>query len=283
MSQTAEPANPDQIAYWNDVHGKTWTEMSDLLDQELQGLGEAAMAALDPKPGERLVDIGCGCGQTTLALASRVGPAGAVTGVDISQPMLSEARRRAEAAGVAQVEFVEADAQTYPFPAGGLDAAFSRFGVMFFADPPAAFGNIRKGLKPGGRLAFVCWRPFAENEWMLAPLTAALRHLPPPVPPQPGAPGPFAFADPERVRGILGQAGFAQIAIDPLDMPLGGFGLEDSLKMALRIGPLAALLREHPDAAPKAVEDIRATLAARAVDGRIWLDGAVWIVTARNP
>lgn len=279
---TEAAANTDQIAYWNDVHGKTWTEMSDLLDQELVDLGLAAMAALNPQRGERIVDVGCGCGQTSLALADRVGPDGAVTGVDISHPMLEEARRRARAAGVGQAQFVEADAQTYAFAPASLDAAFSRFGVMFFADPPAAFANIRKALKPGGRLAFVCWRPLAENAWMLVPMTAALRHLPPPAPPQPGAPGPFAFADPERVRGILAKAGFADIAVEPLEMPLGGFGLEDALKMALRIGPLAALLRENPEAAPKAVDDIRAALAGRAKDGRVWLEGAVWIVTARN-
>lgn len=280
---TEAAANTDQIAYWNDVHGKTWIEMSDLLDQELVDLGLAAMAALNPQRGERIVDVGCGCGQTSLALADRVGPAGAVTGVDISHPMLEEARRRARAAGVGQAEFVEADAQTYAFAPASFDAAFSRFGVMFFADPPAAFANIRKALKPGGRLAFVCWRPLAENAWMLVPMTAALRHLPPPAPPQPGAPGPFAFADPERVRGILAKAGFADVAVEPLEMPLGGFALEDALKMALRIGPLAALLRENPEAAPKAVDDIRAALAERAKDGRVWLDGAVWIVTARNP
>lgn len=281
MTDTA--ANADQIAYWNDVHGKTWTEMADLLDQELVDLGRAAMTALDPKPGEWIVDVGCGCGQTSLALAHRVGPEGSVTGVDISQPMLEDARRRADAAGVSQAEFVQADAQTYAFEPGSLDGAFSRFGVMFFADPPAAFANIRRALKPGGRLAFVCWRTFPENAWMVVPMAAALRHLPPPTPPEPGAPGPFAFADPERVRGILGEAGFSDIAVEPLNLPLGGFVVEDSLKLALRIGPLASALRENPDAAPKAVDDIRAALAERAVDGRVWLDGAVWIVTARNP
>jgi SAM-dependent methyltransferase len=278
MTDTA--ANADQIAYWNEASGRTWAEMSDLLDRQLEGVGRKAMAALDPQPGEQLLDIGCGCGRTTLELAARVGDGGAVIGVDISRPMLEEARRRG--AQVPQARFIEADAQTHPFPPGALDAAFSRFGVMFFADPPAAFANIRKGLKPGGRLAFVCWRPLAENPWMSAPMIAASAHLPPPAPPQPGAPGPFAFADPERVRSILGEAGFQDIEIAPHDAKIGGNSLDDSVTLALRIGPLGAALRDNPDAAPKVVDDIRKALAAHVEDGKVLLPGAVWIVTARN-
>jgi SAM-dependent methyltransferase len=280
MSQTDAGANADQIAYWNDASGRTWAELSDLLDRQLEGVGLKAMAALDPQAGERLVDIGCGCGRTTLTLAARVGEAGAVTGVDISRPMLEEARRRG--AKVPQARFVEADAQTHPFSPGALDAAFSRFGVMFFSDPPAAFANIRKGLKPGGRLAFVCWRALPENPWMLAPMIAASAHLPPPAPPQPGAPGPFAFADPERVRGILGDAGFQDVEIAPHDTRIGGNSLDDTVTLSLRIGPLGAALREHPDVAPKVVDDIRKALAAHLEDGKVSQPAAVWIVTARN-
>ena len=283
MSETAAPPPVDMAAYWNDVAGHTWTELADLMDQELCELGLAAMEALAPRAGDALVDVGCGCGQTSLQLAERVGPSGSVLGVDVSRPMLAEARRRAEAAGVRQVTFVEADAQTYAFPPGALDGLFSRFGVMFFADPAAAFANLRRALKPGGRLAFVCWRPLAENPWMTAPMGAVLKHLPAPAPPPPGAPGPFAFADPERVRSILGEAGFRHIDARPIDLPMGGFSVEDALKMAMRIGPVGALLRENPDVAPKVVDEIRETLAAQAVDGRVALPGAAWIVTARNP
>lgn len=282
MSETVTPTGVDMVAYWNDVHGRTWAEMADMLDQELGDLGLAAMEALAPQEGERIVDVGCGCGQTSLQLAARVGETGSVTGVDISAPMLAEARKRAAAAGVTQAAFVEADAQTYAFEPAALDAIYSRFGVMFFADSTAAFANLRTALKPGGRLAFVCWRPLLENAWMLVPMGAALKHLPPPVPPQPGAPGPFAFADPQRLRGILSQAGFTDVGVEPLDLPLGGFAVEESLRMALRIGPLATMLRENPETAPRAIEDIRAVLSERAVDGRVWLGGAVWIVTARN-
>jgi SAM-dependent methyltransferase len=282
MSETTAP-NADMAAYWNAAAGETWTELSDLLDRQLEDVGLTAMAALAPKPGERILDVGCGCGRTTLELAGRVGPNGAVTGADISRPMLAEARRRAEAARLSQASFREGDVQTEAFPPGAYDAAFSRFGVMFFDDPPAAFGNIRKALKPGGRLAFVCWRALPENPWMLVPMGAALKHLPAPAPPQPGAPGPFAFADAERVRGILQAAGFEDIAIAPHDVRIGGNTLDDSVKLSLRVGPLGAALREHPELAPKVVEDIRAALSQHQADGRVALPGAVWIVTARNP
>jgi SAM-dependent methyltransferase len=281
---TAAPApNASQIDYWNDVAGRTWVELTNLLDQQIEGLGRSAMDALGPKAGERVLDVGCGCGQTSLALTEAVGPGGAVTGLDISHVMLDEARRSAREAGLANLEFREADAQTAPLDPGAYDGLFSRFGVMFFADPTAAFGNLAGALKPGGRLAFVCWRTLMENHWMLVPMQAALKRLPPPAPPEPGAPGPFAFADPERVRGILTGAGFSDIKIAPLDADVGGNPLEDSLKLALRVGPLGALLRENPEAAPLVIDDIRAALAERVRDGAVWMPGAVWIVTARKP
>jgi SAM-dependent methyltransferase len=282
MTDTATP-NADQAAFWNDAGGRTWVDLNDLLDRQIEPIGLRGMAALAPKPGERVLDVGCGCGQTTLALAGRVGPTGQVTGLDISRPMLELARRRAADAGLANTRFIEADAQTHRFEAATFDALFSRFGVMFFADPPAAFRNLAGAIRPGGRLAFVCWRGLAENTWMTTPLQAALKHIPAPAPPVPGAPGPFAFADPERVRTILQAAGFADIGFEPFDTQIGGNSLEDSVRMALRVGPLGAMLRENPAAAPKATDDIREALAGKLRDGQVWMDGAVWIVTAARP
>jgi len=276
------PANADQLAYWNDAAGETWAELQDELDRQLEPLGEVTMAALAPNAGDRLLDIGCGTGQTTLALAARVGPQGAVLGVDISQPMLEIARRRVASMRLPQAQFLAADAQTHPFEPDALDGVFSRFGVMFFADPPAAFANIRKGLKSGGRLAFVCWRPAEENPWMRPSTGAAFVDLPPAPPPEPGAPGPFGFADPERVRAILSGAGFADIEISTHDQEIGGNSLEDTVKLALRVGPLGALLREHPDRRDAVVSQLRKGFAARERDGRVWQDSATWIVTARN-
>jgi SAM-dependent methyltransferase len=272
--------NTDQITYWNDAAGKTWAEYQDALDRQIEPLGARVMEVLAPAPGERVLDIGCGCGQTTLELARRVGPSGAVVGVDISQPMLAVARERA--AGAPQASFLEADAQTHPFEAGAFDAIHSRFGVMFFQDPVAAFANLRRALKPGGRLGFLCWRAPAENPIMTLPLAAAAPHLPPPAPPTPGAPGPFAFADGDRVRGILADAGFQDIGIEPQDMAGGGNSLDAALELALRIGPLGAQLRQYPQAREAVIADVRAALASHLKDGRVYLSSATWIVSART-
>lgn len=279
----SEAPNAQQAVYWNEQAGLTWSELSPLLDRQIEGVGKRAMAALAPQPGERLLDVGCGCGQTTLALAQLVGAGGEVIGADLSRPMLEIARQRAAAAGVRQVRFVEADAQTFAFEPARFDGLFSRFGVMFFADPKAAFGNLLGALKPGGRMAFVCWRGFAENPLLAAPMAAAAAHLPPEPPPEPNAPGPFAFADPERVRGILSAAGFANVEIEPFDTDIGGNSLDDSLTLAMRIGPLGARLRENPEVAPTVVQAVREALSAHERDGAVWMKGAVWIVSARRP
>lgn len=280
MSETASP-NAAQIAYWNELGGRTWAELNDRLDRQIEGVGRAAIEALAPKPGERILDVGCGGGQTTLLLAERVGPTGSVVGADISRPMLELAWRRGE--GLPNVQFRQADAQVEDFGAGAFDGVFSRFGVMFFADPKAAFANLRSALKPGGRLAFACWRAAAENPLMTAPMAAAAHRLPPLPPSDPTAPGPFAFADPDRVRGILEGAGFRDVKVEPLDLPLGGNTLEEALTLALRIGPLGARLREQPELAPSVTADVREALARHEKDGRVWMPGAIWIVTARAP
>ena len=271
--------NAQQITYWNEAAGPTWADLQGPLDRQLAPLGRAAMAALAPRPGERVLDIGCGAGGTSLQLAQAVAPGGDVTGVDISRPLLEVARQRAS--GIPGLSFVEADAQTYPFETAGFDAVFSRFGVMFFADPVAAFANIRRALKPGGRLAFVCWRAPAENPIMTLPMAAALAHLPPPAPPEPGAPGPFAFADPERVRTILGTAGFTDIALTPHNEKIGGGDLDTVVGLALKVGPLGAMLREHPDQRDTVIASVRAALAAHDGPDGVKLDSATWIVTAR--
>jgi SAM-dependent methyltransferase len=274
----SETPNAAQAAYWNEAAGPNWADLQGPLDRQLAPLGRRAMDALAPKPGERILDIGCGAGETSLELAQAVGAGGHVTGVDISRPLLEVARGRSP-----QISFVEADAQTHPFEAGAFDGAFSRFGVMFFADPPSAFANIRRALKPGGRLAFVCWRTPAENPIMVLPVLAAAPHLPPVPPPEPGAPGPFAFADPERVRDILTTAGFTDIAVTPHDEKVGGGNLDTVLGLVMKIGPLGAQLREHPEKADAAVDAVRAALAAHEGPDGVKLDSATWIVTARAP
>ena len=283
-----DAANAAQDDYWNGCTGRTWVELQALLDMELQPLGREAQRALDPKPGERVLDIGCGAGETSLDLAAAVRPDGSVLGADLSQPLLDLARSRAADRGL-PVRFMTADAQTSDFgasAAGGtpFDAAFSRFGVMFFSDPTAAFANIAAALRPGGRLAFVCWRPFAENPLMRDPMQAALPLIPPPEPSDPLAPGPFAFADPERVRAILAAGGFADVAIRPFDAKVGGWTLDEAMIVAQRVGPLGTILRLNPELAPPVLEAVRQTLRrSRDADGRVRMGAAVWIVTATRP
>jgi len=283
MSEILETsANAAQIDYWNTIAGEIWVRLQEPLDRQIEPLGLAAMDVLAPKRGEHIIDIGCGCGQTSLALAARVGPTGSVVGADISQPMLEVASRRPRPAADLRVAFRQMDAQTGDLGDAVFDAAFSRFGVMFFSDPVAAFANIRASLKPGGRLAFVCWRPLGENVWMQDPLCAALPLIPPVAPPDPTAPGPFAFADAGRVRSILSGAGFKSLTIDPFDTGIGSGDVEQALKLALRVGPLGAALREHPELADKVADAVRSVLSKYVTPNGVVMPAAVWIVRAHN-
>ncbi|MFM8411336.1 MAG: class I SAM-dependent methyltransferase, partial [Alphaproteobacteria bacterium] len=158
----ASGPNAEQIDYWNDMAGPKWVALQESLDRQIGPLGAAAMAAADLQPGERVLDVGCGCGATSIELARRVAPGGAVLGVDVSTVMLEAARAAAGRAGAEGLEFANADAQTAPLTPAGFDVVFSRFGVMFFADPTAAFANLRRALRPGGRLAVVCWHAIGK-------------------------------------------------------------------------------------------------------------------------
>jgi SAM-dependent methyltransferase len=278
MSEDA--GNAAQVEYWNASAGPVWVELQERLDRQLESLGLAAQGALAPGAGERLLDVGCGCGQTTLRLARAVGPTGSVTGVDISRPMLAVARERA--AGAAGVSFLEADAQGADLGLDVYDGVFSRFGVMFFADPAAAFANIARAARPDARLAFVCWRPLAENLWMRGPVEAASPILPPGPPPDPLAPGPFAFANPDRVRTILTDGGWRATQIDRHDQPIGVGGVEETLGVSLKVGPLGAALRENPELAPRVIEAVRGFLSRHDGPKGVRLPAAVWIVTARR-
>jgi len=195
----AHGPNAEQIKYWNEQAGPKWVALQALLDAQIAPLGRRAMDRAGVLAGAHILDVGCGCGQTTLELARRAGSGGAVTGIDISTVMLDRARQVAQEAGVRNVEFVNADAQTYTFPAAAFDVMFSRFGVMFFIDAVTAFAHLRAALRPEGRVAFVCWRSLFDNPWMLVPMMAAASHVQLPAPPAPDAPGPFAFADPDSV------------------------------------------------------------------------------------
>ena len=267
-------ANTEQSEYWNTGAGEAWIRQQDRMDVQLAPLGGAAMAALGVKRGERVLDVGCGAGTTTAALAQLGARA---TGTDISAPLLARARER-----YPDCEFVLADAQTHAF--AGFDAVFSRFGVMFFDDPVAAFANLARAVAPAGRIAFVCWRPLRDNPLFTAPLAAAFAAgIPIPAPTEPDAPGPFAFADRDRVARILGDAGWRDVTITPCDLAIGGNPLADAVELALEIGPLGRLLREHPQSRDRAVDAVREELARHVTDGKVMMTSATWIVTARQP
>jgi SAM-dependent methyltransferase len=281
MSTDAAPAgNAAQIEYWNATAGHTWAAFQGQLDRQLMPLGAEAMRVLAPRPGERILDIGCGCGHTSFALAARVGASGTVLGVDISQPMLAVAAARPPESGAPAPSFRLADAQADDLGTSAFDGVFSRFGVMFFNDPVAAFANIRRALKPAGRLAFACWRPLGDNPWMFVPLEAARPLLPPLTPSDPTAPGPFAFANADRLRGILSEAGFGAIAITPFDTRIGSGGMEETLELCRRVGPLGAALREHPDRAEAVMDVVRQALSPYLTPEGFLLPAAVWIVSA---
>ena len=283
----APEANAEQIRYWNEAAGPKWVSFQKVIDAQIGPLGEQAMDRAGIAPGERVVDAGCGCGETTITLATRVGSQGLVLGIDISTPMLERAAATARAAGVANVRFENADAQTHRFPPAAFDVVYSRFGVMFFVDPVAAFTNLRAALRPGGRLAFVCWQALRQNPWLLLPLQAAAQHLTLPPPPAPDAPGPFSFADPERVREILSRAGFDRIVFEELRAALtvGGGGTVDQAVRFLTegVGPVSSVLREaDPALRPRVAAAVHAAIAPFHTPEGVRMDSAAWIVTARS-
>lgn len=273
--------NRAQIDYWNGPTGQKWAKHSGETDHSLTAAADAALKIANAQPGERALDIGCGAGVTSFLLADRVGPGGHVTGVDVSQPMLALARSRTSARNI---DFIEADAALYPF-SPEYDLIFSHFGVMFFVDPAAAFANIRKSAAKDGRLAFICWRAVEDNEWVSLPYAAAKPLLPEQKPVHPHAPGPFAFADADRLRGILSAAGFSRIGIERFDgkMELGASPEEASFQVTQLMGPTARALRGADDATrtrvQKAVTQAFADIQTGTDDIRLGM--ACWLVSAK--
>lgn len=285
MSLSAvDDRNAEQIAYWNGPGGRHWAERQQRQDVVLAPVSAILLDRAGVKPGETVIDIGCGCGATSFDLAERVGAKGHVTGIDISTPMLERARELAPPD--APVEFVLADATAHPFAPHGADLLFSRFGVMFFAEPAVSFANMRKALRPSGRLAFACWRTPRDNPWMMFGLREAYKHVPKLPEVGPDDPGPFSFASEERMRRILDEAGFAEIAMERADLALDiatGGGLEAALETILAIGPTSRALEDQPpEKVATVVAAIRAALAAQVKGNAVPLGGSIWIVTTTN-
>jgi SAM-dependent methyltransferase len=277
-------ANADQITYWNEVSGPKWVAMTDRINEQIAPLGIAAMDRARVGAGESVLDVGCGCGQTSLALGERVGEGGRVLGLDISEPMLNDARARAKRSGATNVEFVRADAQIHAFEPTDVDLIFSRFGIMFFDDPTAAFANLRTALRAEGRLTFICWQALAKNPWMFVPAAAAAQHVALAAPSDPTAPGPFAFADADRVVGILQSAGFADVSAEAHEGRLAvgrGLALDEIVGFMQQLGPAGAALREASADVVQAVTDsIREALTPYYSEDGVVMDFGAWILTA---
>ncbi|SDH54219.1 class I SAM-dependent methyltransferase [Alloyangia pacifica] len=279
------PGNTAQQAFWTEGPGLNWVAMREELDTLHSHLSELVLTRAAPQPGELVLDLGCGAGATTLALAEAVAPEGHVTGIDVSTSLLEVARARAEALDGIRPDFIHADAQVWR-PQAPVDLCLSRMGVMFFDDPGAAFANILQFLKPGGRLAFICWRGIDENPWFDLPMKAAVEHLGPPAPGDPDAPGPMAFRDPERVRGILSRAGFSDISIETVEAELR---LPQGMKaadLATRIGPAVRHMRDKgaTEAQAQAIQnDIHEAFAPYETPEGAKVPARMNLVTARRP
>lgn len=278
--------NETQREYWNAGPGQRWASLQQAFDRSFEELSEALFAAAALRAGERILDVGCGSGATTLEAARRTGSSGSVLGVDVSEPLLALARERAAGEGLRNVAFVLADAQTEPFSRGAYDLLVSRLGVMFFDDPVAAFCNLRQALRPAGRLCFVCWAPLSLNPWFALPLAAGVRLLGEPDPQPPRAPGPMAFSDKDYVRHILVRAGFGRIEVAEARLTLRGHAtVEEEATFALAAGPLVRLLTAKNagrQARERIAGDVAAAFAPFLTDHGVRTPGAFHLVTAQN-
>ena len=277
--------NTVQSEYWDGSGGEHWVAEQARYDRINGGFGDRVVAVLSPQSGERVLDVGCGNGALSLAIGPLVAPEGSVLGLDLSGSMLETATARARDAGLTNVGFEPGDAQVYPLPEAGFDGIVSRFGVMFFDDPDAAFANLARALRSGGRVVFACWQELLANEWLMVPAGAALAHVRMPDLGEPGRPGPFSLADPDRVRSILEGAGLAEVGVDDLRCPMPmGCSVEDTVAFMQGTDMAATLMADvSDDVIAAAWEAVRAALVPYAGPDGVVLGGAAWIVTATKP
>ncbi len=287
QATAADTANAEMRRYWNEVAGPRWVGRAEIQEARNIEVAQLLLAEARAAPGERVLDVGCGPGATALPLAAAVGPSGHVTGIDISEPMLGLLRRRIAERGIANITTLLADAQTYALPPASFELLTSRFGVMFFADPAAAFRNLAAALRPGGRLCMAVWSSIADNVHWKIPYDIAVAHVGPPAPTPPNAPGPMAFRDPDYLRGILSQAGFADIKVEKRSFHVLGKSAAAEAEHAGVLGPSGRLLDEKetdPATRQAIVKETEAAFAAYAApNGEVRLPGTFLLVTARRP
>ena len=278
----AQAWNDDQRAFWNGPDAEYWVREQERMDRTLAPVTGPLLSFAAPVAGSTVLDVGCGCGTTTIELARAVGPAGRVVGLDVSEGMLGLAKERLR--GFGNATCLLGDAAELPLQEIRAELIVSRFGVMFFGNPVAAFANLRTALVPSGRLRFACWRPVGENPWLQIPLHAVYEHVPRMPKPDPEEPGPFSFGDTARVERILKGAGFAAISFAPLDVQIDlapGGKLEDAVAQSSSMGPAKRALIEQPEGVrAAAIESIRRGLAPYVSPAGVKLAGAVWLVAA---
>jgi SAM-dependent methyltransferase len=281
----AATSNAAQIEFWNSAATRAWADQYERMDRAAAALTKELLDLAAPRSGERVLDIGCGAGTTVLELASRVGAGGHVLGADVSESSVARAEQRIAAAGLRHAEAIVADVAVHPFAPNSFDLAFSRFGVMFFSDPQAAFTNVRGAIKPHGRLTLAVFRAAGERLWPTAPVEA-VRHLLPPMPtPGPEEPGPFSWADPARVHRILEGAGFSDIILTPLDPVIrlaGPEGAAEAADFVMVLGPLARVLPGLSAAQREQVrENLEVYFKGHTTSQGVLLSAANWVVQAR--
>jgi SAM-dependent methyltransferase len=286
MTNTGVTGNAEQLEYWNGEAGERWAQQDEMMAALLEPIARNLLEHADLDGVRSAIDVGCGGGSQSLLIAERLGPSGRVLGIDISGPLLSVARERAATAppGVATLDFAQADAASHTFDPGTFDLLFSRFGVMFFQDPVAAFANLRTALAVDGRLAFCCWQSLQNNPWIWLAVQAALRHVPPPEAADPDAPGPFSFAEPSRLEAVLGDAGFRDIAVKHHPVTLrwaAADTLEGNVAGVIQMGPVSSLLADQDDSVRQQVLDAVVEVMGQFYHGgALNLPGATWLVTA---
>jgi SAM-dependent methyltransferase len=279
-------ANAAQQEYWNTIAGPRWVGLEGFVERRVQAVNDLLLARSAVAGGEKVLEIGCGTGAFTVPLAEVVGNRGEVLAADISAAMLAAARKRLAGTGLRNVALVEADAQTHEFAPARFDVVTSRFGVMFFADPAAAFANLLRAVRPDGRLCFACWASLEDNRHWLIPYEVVLRHLGPPAPKPPRAPGPMAFADPDYVRSFLGAAGWTAIEIHRETPDIIASTPQEEAEHACIMGPSGRLVDEkQPDQVTRETiqAEIEEAFAAALRGGNPRLPSTVFLVTARRP
>lgn len=274
--------NAEMAGAWNGEEGEDWAARADRYDAASAAFDAGLLEAAGIGAADRVLDVGCGAGVSTRA-AARAAPDGHATGIDLSGPLLAEARRRSAAAGLINTTFLQGDAQVHPFGSASFDVALSRFGAMFFGDPVAAFTNLARALRPGGRLAVLSWQPLARNEWLLVLRRTLAAGRPLPEPPG-DAPGPFGLSDPDHVRRVLAAAGFGSVHL--ADVPGRvrlGADAEDAFDFVSGLGLTRGLLGGLDDGARRAaLDELGAALAGHATPDGVLFGAAAWLTTAHR-